>query len=172
MLMTFIAALDQTIVATALPRIVADLQVFDLIVWVTTLFLLTSTVTIPLYGKLSDLFGRKTIFMVALVFFRQLGQSIGLAALGAVVTTSYIPAFSAALPAELKQHMPSRLLAIFENLLVLLSPDILTPIRASFAHAGAQGLATFDQEALPTFQRCALCWACHMAAYRPPRASS
>ncbi len=69
MLVTFVAALDQTIVGTALPRIVADLQGFDLIAWVTTIYLLTSTVTIPLYGKLSDLLGRKSIFMVALVIF-------------------------------------------------------------------------------------------------------
>src|SRR6266480_4315242 len=69
MLVTFIATLDQTVVGTALPRIIADLQGFDLIAWVTTIYLLTSTVTIPIYGKLSDLFGRKAIFLFALVVF-------------------------------------------------------------------------------------------------------
>src|SRR5689334_3474130 len=59
MLVTFIATLDQTVVGTALPRIGADLQGFDLIAWVTAIYLLTMTVTIPIYGKLSDLFGRK-----------------------------------------------------------------------------------------------------------------
>src|SRR5262250_3440047 len=61
MLITFIATLDQSVVGTALPRIVADLQGFEQISWITTIFLLTSTVTIPIYGKLSDLFGRKAI---------------------------------------------------------------------------------------------------------------
>jgi EmrB/QacA subfamily drug resistance transporter len=69
MLITFIATLDQTVVGTALPRIVADLQGFEQIAWITTIFLLTSTVTIPIYGKLSDLFGRKAIFLAAITIF-------------------------------------------------------------------------------------------------------
>lgn len=69
MLVTFIATLDQTIVATALPHIVADLQGFNQIAWVTTVYLLTSTVTIPIYGKLSDLLGRKPIFLIGLIIF-------------------------------------------------------------------------------------------------------
>src|SRR4051794_29293458 len=54
MLATLLAALDQTIVATALPSIVTDLGGFDHLSWVVTAYLLTSTVTVPLYGKLSD----------------------------------------------------------------------------------------------------------------------
>jgi EmrB/QacA subfamily drug resistance transporter len=69
MLVTFIATLDQTIVGTALPRMGADLQGFDQIAWVTAIYLLTMTVTIPIYGKLSDLFGRKPIFLGCLVVF-------------------------------------------------------------------------------------------------------
>ncbi len=80
----------------------------------------------------------------AVVFFRQLGQSIGLAAIGAVVTTSYVPAFYKALPSGLRQAMPPQLLKIFENPLVLLSPDAMTPIRAGFEHYGAQGHAAFN----------------------------
>ena len=80
----------------------------------------------------------------ALVFFRQFGQSIGLAALGAVVTTSYVPAFYNALPARLRQSIPSQIIKIFENPLVLLSPDAMTPIRAAFERYGAQGHAAFD----------------------------
>jgi EmrB/QacA subfamily drug resistance transporter len=80
----------------------------------------------------------------AVIFFRQLGQSIGLAAIGAVVTTSYVPAFYKALPAGLRQAMPPQLLKIFENPLVLLSPDAMTPIRAGFEHYGAQGHAAFN----------------------------
>jgi EmrB/QacA subfamily drug resistance transporter len=65
----FLAMLDQTIVGTAMPHIVADLQGFDLITWVSTAYLLTSTVPIPIYGKLSDLFGRKPIMLFGIVIF-------------------------------------------------------------------------------------------------------
>src|SRR6516162_10733211 len=65
----FLAMLDQTIVGTAMPHIVADLQGFDLITWVSTAYLLTSTVPIPIFGKLSDLFGRKPIMLFGIVIF-------------------------------------------------------------------------------------------------------
>src|SRR5438876_139243 len=65
----FLSMLDQTIVGVAMPRIVADLQGFDLIVWISTAYLLTSTVPIPIYGKLSDLFGRKPIMLFGIVVF-------------------------------------------------------------------------------------------------------
>lgn len=64
-----LAALDQTIVATALPAIVADLHGFERLSWVVTANLLASTITVPLYGKLSDLFGRKRVFVFAIVLF-------------------------------------------------------------------------------------------------------
>ena len=64
-----LAALDQTIVATALPAIVAELHGFTHLSWVVTAYLLTSTITVPLYGKLSDLFGRKRVFVFAIVLF-------------------------------------------------------------------------------------------------------
>jgi EmrB/QacA subfamily drug resistance transporter len=69
MLVSFIATLDQTIVGTALPRIIAAFSGFALITWVTTVYLLTSTVTIPIVGKLSDLLGRKRLFLVSLLIF-------------------------------------------------------------------------------------------------------
>jgi EmrB/QacA subfamily drug resistance transporter len=69
MLATLLAALDQTIVATALPRIVADLHGFSHLSWVVTAYLLTSTVTVPLYGKLSDLYGRRRLFVVSISIF-------------------------------------------------------------------------------------------------------
>jgi EmrB/QacA subfamily drug resistance transporter len=65
----FITALEGTIVATALPRIVGDLGGVEHLSWVVTAFLLGSTVTIPLYGKLSDVYGRRTMFVVALSIF-------------------------------------------------------------------------------------------------------
>jgi EmrB/QacA subfamily drug resistance transporter len=64
-----VAALDQTIVATALPTIVGDLGGLDHLSWVVTAYLLTSTVSVPLYGKISDLLGRKIVFQAAIVIF-------------------------------------------------------------------------------------------------------
>ena len=80
----------------------------------------------------------------AVVFFRQLGQSIGLVAIGTVVTTSYIPAFHQALPSILRQAMPSQLIRVFENPLVLTSPVIMAPVRAGFDRYGAQGQAALN----------------------------
>ena len=65
----FLAALDQTIVATALPRIARDLNGLNLYAWVTTAYLLASTALVPIYGKLSDIYGRKPILMFGIVVF-------------------------------------------------------------------------------------------------------
>jgi len=69
MLGMFLAALDQTIVGTALPTIVNSLHGLNHMSWVVTAYLLTSTISTPLYGKLSDQFGRKGIFQFAIVVF-------------------------------------------------------------------------------------------------------
>ncbi|MGH2916259.1 MAG: MDR family MFS transporter [Solirubrobacteraceae bacterium] len=65
----FLAALDQTIVSTALPTIVGDLGGASHIAWIVTAYLLASTVSTPLWGKLGDLYGRKTFFQAAIVIF-------------------------------------------------------------------------------------------------------
>ena len=64
-----LSALDQTIVATAMPRIIAELHGLALYSWVTTAYLLTSTVMIPIWGKLSDQFGRKPVLLASIGFF-------------------------------------------------------------------------------------------------------
>src|SRR3712207_5789299 len=69
LLSLFLAALDQTIVATALPAIVADFDAIDLVSWVSTGYLLASTTMVPIYGKLSDLYGRKLILLWGIVVF-------------------------------------------------------------------------------------------------------
>ncbi|MFI1971265.1 MFS transporter [Streptomyces cinnamoneus] len=69
MLTLLLAALDQTVVATALPKIVGELHGPDRMSWVVTAYLLTSTITLPLYGKLGDLSGRKAVFLVAVAVF-------------------------------------------------------------------------------------------------------
>src|ERR1043165_5519841 len=69
MLGMFLAALDQTIVSTALPTIVGELGGLDHLSWVVTAYLLAITAVTPLYGKLGDLYGRKVVLQGALVIF-------------------------------------------------------------------------------------------------------
>ena len=65
----FLSALDQTIVGTALPRVVGELKGFDRYTWVTTVYLLTSTSVVPIVGKLSEQLGRKRVFLTGIVIF-------------------------------------------------------------------------------------------------------
>ncbi|WP_233567962.1 MDR family MFS transporter [Cohnella faecalis] len=105
MIALFIGALDVTVVSTAMPNIVEDLQGTSLISWVFSIYTLTTCVTTPIFGKLTDLFGRKMVFatgivlfvlgsalcgvadsMIALIWFRAL-QGIGAGALNPVCFT-------------------------------------------------------------------------------------
>src|SRR4030095_8743231 len=91
LLVLLLAALDQTIVSTALPTIVGDLGGLDHLSWVVTAYLLTATVSGPLYGKLGDLFGRKIVLQAAIGIFlvgsalcglsQSMGELIGFRAL-------------------------------------------------------------------------------------------
>jgi len=91
MLGMFLAALDQTIVSTALPTIVGDLGGLNHLSWVVTSYLLASTVSTPLYGKLGDMIGRKPVFLAAILIFlagsmlaglsQSMGELIGFRAL-------------------------------------------------------------------------------------------
>jgi EmrB/QacA subfamily drug resistance transporter len=65
----FLAALDQTIVGTALPKILTEFNALDKLSWVVTAYLLTSTIAVPISGKLSDLFGRRRLLMIGIVLF-------------------------------------------------------------------------------------------------------
>jgi len=91
MLGMFLAALDQTIVSTALPTIVGDLGGLNHLSWVVTSYLLASTVSTPVYGKLGDMVGRKPLFLAAILIFlagsmlaglsQSMGELIGFRAL-------------------------------------------------------------------------------------------
>jgi EmrB/QacA subfamily drug resistance transporter len=69
MVTLFLAALDQTIVATALPKVVTDLGGLSSYSWVFTAYMLASTVTVPIYGKLGDIHGRRPLFLIAITIF-------------------------------------------------------------------------------------------------------
>lgn len=105
MLFMMLAAMDVTIVSTAVPQVVADLGDFSLFTWVFSIYLLAQTVSIPIYGKLADLYGRKPILlagsliflaasaaaaaawnMPALIFFRGI-QGLGAGAMMATIST-------------------------------------------------------------------------------------
>lgn len=69
LIVLLLSALDQTVVSTAMPRIVAELKGLELYAWCSTIYLLTSTVMVPIWGKLGDLYGRKLILMVGVLIF-------------------------------------------------------------------------------------------------------
>jgi EmrB/QacA subfamily drug resistance transporter len=69
MVAMFLAALDQTVVSTAIRTIADDLRGYDLQAWATTAFLITSTISTPLYGKLSDIYGRRPFYLFAIFVF-------------------------------------------------------------------------------------------------------
>ncbi len=64
-----LSALDQTVVSTAMPRIIAELNGLTLYAWVTTAYLLTSTVMVPIWGKLGDIYGRKPVLLAGIAIF-------------------------------------------------------------------------------------------------------
>jgi EmrB/QacA subfamily drug resistance transporter len=66
---TFVSAIESTIIATAMPSIVGELGGFDLFSWVFTIFLLSQAVSIPIYGRLADMFGRKKVFFIGVGLF-------------------------------------------------------------------------------------------------------
>ncbi|MDP4160264.1 MAG: MDR family MFS transporter [Bacillota bacterium] len=71
----FFASLDQTIVGTAMPRVVSELQGLDIFVWVTTAYMLTSTTVVPIAGKLADIFGRRIMYVLGIGIF-MLGSAL------------------------------------------------------------------------------------------------
>lgn len=79
MLTLLLAALDQTIVGTAMPRVIADLRGFEHYAWVTTAYLLTSTAVVPIVGKLTDLYGRKRFLLWGVAVFLGASMLCGLA---------------------------------------------------------------------------------------------
>ena len=65
----FLSSVEQSVVATALPTIAGELGSANQIAWVVSIYLLTSTIVTPLYGKMSDLFGRRVVYQTAIVVF-------------------------------------------------------------------------------------------------------
>ncbi|WEG11277.1 DHA2 family efflux MFS transporter permease subunit [Pullulanibacillus sp. KACC 23026] len=69
LLTMFFSSMDQTVVSTAMPTIIGDLKGFNLYAWVFTAYMMASSVTVPIYGKLSDVFGRKPFYLFGLIMF-------------------------------------------------------------------------------------------------------
>ena len=67
MLTMFFSSMDQTVVSTAIPTIIGDLHGFDIYAWVFSAYMMASAVTVPIYGKLSDVFGRKPFYLFGLI---------------------------------------------------------------------------------------------------------
>ncbi|HWZ47414.1 MAG TPA: MFS transporter [Herbaspirillum sp.] len=74
-----LVALDQTVVGTALPTVVAELKGFDLYAWVATSYLLTSVITVPIFGRLGDFFGRKPFVIASVLIFSAASALCGMA---------------------------------------------------------------------------------------------
>src|SRR5215216_6872039 len=86
LLAALLAAIDQTIVGTAEPRIIASLSGFDRYPWVATAYLLTSTLSVPIFASLSDTYGRKPFFMLGAILF-----VVSSALCGASGTLTFMP---------------------------------------------------------------------------------
>jgi EmrB/QacA subfamily drug resistance transporter len=90
LLATFLAAMESTVVSTAMPTVIGELGGVNLYAWVFTAYMLTSTITVPIYGKLSDQYGRKPILLLGLVLFL-----LGSALCGAAQSVGALIAFRA-----------------------------------------------------------------------------
>jgi EmrB/QacA subfamily drug resistance transporter len=101
-----------------------------------------SLYTLVVQNALPTKIGQAT---AALTFFRQIGGTIALGAMGSVMTSAYLPAFQNALPATVKHFVPPQVLAAFNNPQILLSPDAMAQMQAKFAAAGQQSLVLFHQ---------------------------
>jgi EmrB/QacA subfamily drug resistance transporter len=132
----FLTALDQSIVATAIPHVLADLGGFNLLAWVITVYLLTSTVTIPIAGKLSDMFGRKHFLLAGVGLFVASSAACG----GA-------PSMAFLIGARAVQGVGAGLITacVFGTM-----GDLLTPIERAKYFALTVGGFTFASVAGPT----------------------
>ncbi len=78
MIAMLLSALDQTVVSTAMPRIVADLRGFNLYAWVSSVYMITSAIAVPIAGKLSDLYGRRIFYIIGVSIFLTFSLACGL----------------------------------------------------------------------------------------------
>jgi EmrB/QacA subfamily drug resistance transporter len=135
-----LAALDATVVGTAMPRILAELGGLDRYTWVTTAYLLASTVTVPVAGKLSDLYGRKRVLLLGVVVFvvtsvlcglaADLGQLIAFRALQGIGGGTVTAAVFAAVPELFSPAARARLVGLFTGTYGLAS--IVGPLLGGF----------------------------------------
>ena len=127
LLAVFLASLDQTIVATALPTIAAEFQDVDHLSWIMSGYLLAATISTPIYGKLGDLYGRRTLLTTAIAFFVVASVLSALAgSMGHLVAARAIQGVGAGGLMTLAAVLLGALL----NWKVLLFPGTLIPLNA------------------------------------------
>ena len=78
MIAMLLSALDQTVVNMAMPLIVADLQGFNLYAWVSSVYMITSAIAVPIAGKLSDIYGRRIFYIIGVSIFLTFSLACGL----------------------------------------------------------------------------------------------
>ena len=145
-LAAFLAVLSQTVVATAMPRIIADLGGFDRYTWVATAYLVSSTVVIPITGRLSDLYGRRVFLLLGLVIFticsipaglsqsmNQLVASCALQGIGGGIITASCLAAAADLYPPLKRGNFQALAGLVLGTAVVIGPILGGFITDNFA---------------------------------------
>lgn len=139
MLSIFLSALDQTIVAVSLPAISADYADLDLLAWVISAYMVAMTVSMPIYGKLGDLYGRRRLMLFAIVVFTAasllcgLAQSMGQLVLARVLQGIGAGGLMAVSQAIIGDIVPPRGLAATRVTSAACTPSPASPARCSAA---------------------------------------
>ncbi|HEU4435108.1 MAG TPA: MFS transporter [Pyrinomonadaceae bacterium] len=135
LLVMLLAALDSTIVATALPTIVGEFGGLAHISWVVTAYLLAQTIVTPIYGKLGDLYGRKRVLQIAIVIFL-----VGSALCGLSQSMSHLIIFPAAWPLRMRSCFASSVARWAQRCLAPCSQRNSTPTCSDFCPALAHSI--------------------------------
>jgi MFS family permease len=137
LLAIFLSTMDQTIVATAMPDIISELGGFAHYTFVTIAYLVTSTVVIPITGRLTDIYGRKWFYTGGIVIF--IGGSLGLAIMGTILSHGFTSGFINRLPLQVRAAIsPDQLSALAQNPQALISPQSQSALLKLLTSLGAQ----------------------------------
>ena len=162
----FMAAVETTVVATAMPTIISELGGVETYSWVFSVYMLASTTTIPLYGKLSDVYGRRTIFMVAMGLFlagsvlsgqsQTIGQLIGFRALQGLGAGGLLPLSFIIIGDMFSFEQRARMQGLFSGVWGVAS--IIGPLLGGFLVDQVSWRWVFYVNLAPGFLAAALVW--------------